>query len=124
VNLREIDRPYSYEGFRAERFRPAIEHQEDISVFMRELETASKSRASLRSHAACRRRGGAPRPISGPRQPAFSRNKTRELTPTPVRATERGLGFSLTISAARADYFWAARVGSRRRPRQEYANRN
>jgi hypothetical protein len=43
VNLLEIDRPYSYEGFRAERFRPAIEHKEDISVFTLELETASTS---------------------------------------------------------------------------------
>jgi hypothetical protein len=43
VNLEEIDRPYSYEGFRAERFRPAIEHQEDISVFTRALETRSSS---------------------------------------------------------------------------------
>ena len=43
VNLQEIDRPYSYEGFRAERFRPAIEHEEDISVFTRELETTSRS---------------------------------------------------------------------------------
>ena len=34
VNLQEIDRPYSYEGFRAERFRPAIEHEEDISVLL------------------------------------------------------------------------------------------
>jgi hypothetical protein len=41
VNLQEIDRPYSYEGFRAERFRPAIEHNEDISVFTRELETTN-----------------------------------------------------------------------------------
>jgi hypothetical protein len=41
VNLREIDGPYSYEGFRAERFRPATEHKEDISVFTRELETSS-----------------------------------------------------------------------------------
>ena len=47
VNLREIDRPYSYEGFRAERFRPAIEHKEDISVFIRELETASRSLESV-----------------------------------------------------------------------------
>jgi hypothetical protein len=46
VNLQEIDRPYSYEGFRAERFRPAIEHEEDISVFTRELETTSRSRGT------------------------------------------------------------------------------
>lgn len=39
VNLHEIDRPYSYEGFRAERFRPAIEHEADISIFTRALET-------------------------------------------------------------------------------------
>ena len=47
VNLQEIDRPYSYEGFRGERFRPAIEHKEDISVFIRELETASRSLESV-----------------------------------------------------------------------------
>jgi hypothetical protein len=41
VNLQEIDRPYSYEGFRAERFRPAIEHEADISIFTRALETMS-----------------------------------------------------------------------------------
>jgi hypothetical protein len=43
VNLQEIDRPYSYEGFRAERFRPAIEHHDDISPFTRALETEGKS---------------------------------------------------------------------------------
>jgi hypothetical protein len=43
VNLHEIDRPYSYEGFRAERFRPAIDHQGDISIFARALETRSKA---------------------------------------------------------------------------------
>jgi hypothetical protein len=43
VNLQEIDRPYSYEGFRAERFRPAIEHHDDISLFTRALETEGKS---------------------------------------------------------------------------------
>ena len=43
VNLREIERPYSYEGFRAERFRPAIDHQEDISLFRRALEVASET---------------------------------------------------------------------------------
>lgn len=41
VNLQEIDRPYSYEGFRAERFRPAIEHEADISIFTRALKTMS-----------------------------------------------------------------------------------
>ena len=47
VNLQEIDRPYSYEGFRAERFRPAIEHKDDISVFTREFEKASRSRETV-----------------------------------------------------------------------------
>ena len=42
VNLEEIDRPYSYEGFRAERFRPAMEHQEDVSIFARALEAESR----------------------------------------------------------------------------------
>ena len=37
VNLEEIDRPYSYEGFRSERFRPALEHDEDVSIFARAL---------------------------------------------------------------------------------------
>ena len=41
VNLREIERPYSYEGFRAERFRPASEHQEDISLLARALGATS-----------------------------------------------------------------------------------
>ena len=59
VNLQEIDRPYSYEGFRAERFRPAIEHQEDISVFTRELETASRSLQRVLTRLA-------PRPVCNP----------------------------------------------------------
>jgi hypothetical protein len=43
VNLVEIDRPYSYEGFRAKRFRPALAHEEDVSIFTRALEARSKS---------------------------------------------------------------------------------
>jgi hypothetical protein len=43
VNLEEIERPYSYEGFRAERFRPAMAHHEDMSFFARALEAKSKS---------------------------------------------------------------------------------
>jgi len=42
VNLQEIDSPYSYEGFRAERFRLAMEHHEDMSFFARALEAKSK----------------------------------------------------------------------------------
>lgn len=45
--VQEIDRPYSYERFRAERFRPAVERKEDISVFICELETASRSLESV-----------------------------------------------------------------------------
>jgi hypothetical protein len=43
INLEEIDAPYSYEGFRAERFRSAMEHQEDVSIFARALEAESQT---------------------------------------------------------------------------------
>jgi hypothetical protein len=42
VNLLEIDRPYSYEGFRTERFRLAIAYEEDISGFAGALESKDK----------------------------------------------------------------------------------
>lgn len=42
INLEEIDAPYSYEGFRAERFRRARDHREDVSVFRVALKAPSK----------------------------------------------------------------------------------
>ena len=49
VNLREIETPYSYEGFRAERFRTASEHREDISLFRRSLEVAGETLETAQS---------------------------------------------------------------------------
>ena len=41
VTLKEVEIPYSYKGFRAARFRAALEHEVDISVFIRALESKS-----------------------------------------------------------------------------------
>jgi hypothetical protein len=122
----------SYCPVRSNHRRSANGKLEPLLELSRNLEDRAQSpsycRGSSRSgrDSFRRRWGGAP--ALGLRRPAtagvHSKQDPRANANTGSRARERRLGFSLTVSAARADYFRAARFGSRRRPRQEYADRN